>query len=69
MFGLAESSRRDSKHAGSGLRYVLDVTDLYQRLSQQPGWNAAKLRVSFVPAREGARTKVKVGRVSLYTES
>lgn len=68
LFGLTEASRVGTTHAGSGLHYVFDVTDLYERLAGQPGWNPTRLRISFVPKGERPTAKVRVGRVSLYLE-
>jgi hypothetical protein len=69
MFGLVEASRsRPGKHPGSGMHYVLDVTDVVRQLSAKPGWDPGQLRVSFVPARKVTGAKVGVGRVSLYVE-
>jgi tyrosinase len=68
MFGLVEASRAKGTHPGSGLQYVLEVTDVVKRLAAQPGWDPAQLRVSFVPARKVVGAGVSVGRVSLYVE-
>jgi len=68
MFGLAESSRKSAKTAGSGLHYALDITNLYAHMSSLPAWDPNNLRVSFVPARGHRPANVTVGRVSLYFE-
>lgn len=68
MFGLVESTKKGATGGGGGLNYALDITHLYAHVSQLPGWDPAKLRVSFVPARGAAPAKVGVGRVSLYFE-
>ena len=66
MFGLPESSRRGGPHAGSGLSFALEVTELVERLSKQPGWDPSELPISFVPVRSREGARVQVGRVSLY---
>ena len=73
MFGLAEASQRDADHAGSGLHYTLDITELVRRLEAQGGWNPENVRVTFVPRRAGAQPgleapaqPIQVGRVSVY---
>lgn len=66
-FGLAEASRPDNEHGGSGLQIALNVTDLVSRLEAQPGWDSNRLTVEFVY--RGAPTDaatIQVGRVSLY---
>jgi tyrosinase len=66
MFGIVEASRPSKRHPGSGLHYVLDVTDIYERLSKLSAWDPSKLRVSFLPAEPTGGAKIRVGRVSLY---
>ena len=65
MFGVAEASQAGPTHSGSGLHYVLEITDLLSRLASEPGWDPENLRVSFVP-RKGSKSQVHVGRISLY---
>ncbi|HEY8693819.1 MAG TPA: tyrosinase family protein [Chloroflexota bacterium] len=77
MFGVAEASRSDAQHAGSGLHYALDATDVIRRLQANNAWNPTDLRITFVPRRRGdvappglsaARPggAIQVGRISLY---
>ena len=71
MFGLVEASRRDDPHGGSGLTYVLDITDVVDRLKQKNEWDDKNLKVTFVPKQrgqggEGVREGARVGRISLY---
>ena len=71
MFGLKEASRRDDPHGGSGLTYVLDITDVIDRLKQKNEWDDKNLKVTFVPkqrgqAGEGVSEGARVGRISLY---
>jgi tyrosinase len=70
MFGLVEASRRDDPHGGSGLTYVLDITDIVNQLKQSDKWDDKKLQITFVPKHgkqdaEGGEGP-QVGRVSLY---
>ena len=66
LFGVAEASRSTDLHAGSGLTYRLDITDIYNLLSTQEDWSPENIRVSFVPVREWKGSTVTVGRVSLF---
>ena len=71
MFGLAETSQRDTEHAGSGLHYTLDITPVVRQLQMRNAWNAATVQVTFVPrARpselEAPAPQAQVGRVSVY---
>ena len=65
MFGLVEASRPNDKHPANGLHYSLEVTDIYAHLAAAPGWDAQKVRVSFVPTRADGAREVAVGQVSL----
>lgn len=75
MFGVKEASRASKKHAGDGLHYSLEVTEIVERLQAQNAWDPAKLRVTFVPDDEPERKRTvasadeqrfHVGRISLY---
>jgi tyrosinase len=67
MFGLIEASRASGQHGGNGLKFKLDVTDLFARLPLLKGWDKQNLRMSLVPEPWDAPVpKVQVGRVSLY---
>jgi len=70
MFGVLESSQRGETHAGEGLTYSFDITDLVARLSKRKNWDPNKLRVTFAPIPDSAGQvypgDLKVGRVSLH---
>lgn len=67
MFGVAEASRADADHGGSGLNFVLDISELVQTLKASGDWNGQSLSVTFVPKRKSERAPdIKVGRVSVY---
>ena len=70
LFGVVESSKKSDRHAGEGLSYSLDVSDLIERLERGGAWDPKKLRVTFVPLPDSAQQvhagDVKAGRVSLH---
>ena len=78
MFGVAEASRSDGTHPGSGLHYSLEISDIIRTLEASNDWDPANIRVTFVPdemepdAPEPgtvglvAPQRIRVGRVSLY---
>ena len=70
MFGVVESSQRGETHAGEGLSFSFDITELVRRLQAAGGWDPKKLRVTFAPIPDSAgkvyRGDLKVGRVSLH---
>jgi tyrosinase len=80
MFGVAESSRADENHPGSGVEYTLEITSILATLESSPQWNPANLQVSFIPKPPAAGSvralraiaspapdhEIQVGSVSLY---
>jgi tyrosinase len=78
MFGVAEASRADQTHPGSGLHYSLEIGDVVRTLEARNAWDPTKLRVTFVPeetepdepepgfASLTAKQPIRIGRVSLY---
>ncbi|MFC5473551.1 tyrosinase family protein [Paraherbaspirillum soli] len=67
MFGVAEASRPDQEHPGSGLQYVLEVSAIIERLKAQGLWDPSRLAITFVARRQqGGYADVQIGRVSLY---
>jgi tyrosinase len=68
LFGVAEASKTTNKHTGSGLHYVFDITDVFGKLAEKPGFDASKVRVSFVPKGVPTQANVSVGRVSIYKQ-
>jgi tyrosinase len=69
MFGVVEATRSSNKHAGSGLTYVLEITDLVADLKRQNRWNPANLAVTFkshAPVPDSSN--INVGRISLFEQ-
>lgn len=74
LFGVAEASRSDEQHPGSGLHYAYEVGDIVRTLRDRGDWNPNNVRVTFVPDYEvaarasesGSPATVQVGRISLY---
>lgn len=48
-FGVAEASRADALHDGTGVTKVFEITRVRNRLADQGRWDAANVQVSFVP--------------------
>jgi tyrosinase len=76
MFGVAEASRSDRSHPGSGLQYSLEVGGVVRTLEARNDWDPANVRITFVPRRRsgesggarsgGASDPIQIGRVSVY---
>lgn len=50
LFGAAEANDPESDHQ-EGLRYVFDITDLYQALKANEAWDESRLKVTLKPLR------------------
>lgn len=67
LFGLPQASNPDGAHAGSGLTFAFDITDVARRLAEAGDWDPDGVRVTFVPDDERAPdADVTVGRVSVH---
>lgn len=78
LFGVEEASTPTEAHAGGGLHYRLDVTNVVRALASQGNWDPATVKVTFVAdtktsAAAGMEETVErpqpnfeVGRVSVY---
>jgi tyrosinase len=48
-FGVQQASNPRGEHAGSGLTFVFDITDVHDALEADGQWDPANVRVVFVP--------------------
>ena len=69
-FGIPEASRSDDEHAGSGLTYSYEITDVVRRLAAAGEWDGEHVQVTFTPEGESggepAEGDLEVGRISVY---
>lgn len=69
LFGLRRASQKDTAHGGSGLTFVIDITDVIDSLQLQQGLAAETLDVKILPSSVVyADSPISVGRVSVYRE-
>jgi len=69
LFGLRSASLKDSKHAGQGLNFVLDITTIVDDLHLNNTLDVDSLKVTIVPARAvPGEARITVGRVSIYRQ-
>lgn len=70
LFGVRESSRTDEDHSGTGLSFMLDVTDVATELMRASGGSLDQIRVTFSPlggaSPEETEPDVQVGGVKLF---
>ena len=66
-FGLRKASLADDEHAGQGLTFVLDVTDVVNHLHLDDSFDVERLPVRLLPVQPvAAGTEVTVGRITIY---
>ncbi|MGE8177504.1 tyrosinase family protein [Pseudomonas fluorescens] len=69
LFGVRKASSPDSQHGGKGVSHVLEITDVFDKLSASGHPVLAKLQVRFVPVTDvQAEDNITVGRVSVYRQ-
>lgn len=69
LFGLRRASLKDGKHGGEGLTFVLDITDIIDKLFLDNALDVDSLDVRIVPDHAVQdRTEITVGRVSVYRQ-
>jgi tyrosinase len=69
LFGVRKASRPDSQHGGKGVSQVLDITEVFDKLSAGGNPLLGQLTVRFVPVTDvRAEDRITVGRVSLYRQ-
>lgn len=81
LFGVQEATEESEEHPGSGLHYRLDATKAVEQLKAEGRWDAANVKVTFVPdakraaltaglesLSEEAEPRFEVGRVSVFVK-
>lgn len=69
LFGVAEASKTDSKHAGNGLTEVVEITDVVDKLHAKGALGDDQIKVSLVPANDiQLQDDISVGAISVYRQ-
>lgn len=69
LFGLRKASAQDAEHAGEGLTFVLDITDIIDNLFLDNALNVDSLDVKILPRQAVPNSEeITVGRVSIYRQ-
>jgi tyrosinase len=69
LFGLRTASLKDAKHAGEGLNFVLDITNIIDALHLTNALDVDSLDVRIVPHQAVPdQAQVTVGRISIYRQ-
>ena len=68
-FGVSQASDFDDEHAGQGLTFVLEITDIVDQLHLEGGFDVDSLPVRIVPVRPiGRRSELSIGRISIFRQ-
>jgi tyrosinase len=69
LFGLRRASTVDAPHGGQGLTFVLELTDIVDRLHVRNAIDEGALKVTIVPHQPMPEpAEVTVGRISMYRQ-
>jgi tyrosinase len=69
LFGLRSASLKDSKHAGQGLDFVLEITNIIDALHLNNALDVESLDVRIVPHQAvPEQAQITIGRVSIYRQ-
>jgi tyrosinase len=69
LFGLRRASLTEGAHAGRGLNFVLDITQIVDVLHLGNALDVDTLRVTIVPHRQiPDQAEITVGRISIYRQ-
>jgi|GEM_PF-5841097 len=67
FYGIDESSTPCLEHGGTGQHYVLDVSELFDKLSSLTDWSGKYLKISLESTKPmPVDASVTIGRISLY---
>jgi tyrosinase len=68
-FGVSQASDFDDEHAGQGLTFVLEITDIIDQLALEGGFDVDTLPVRIVPVRPvGRKSELSIGRISIFRQ-
>jgi len=70
LFGVRKATVVDAQHAGNGLTFVLEITDVIDRLHLAGALNANQLQVRLVPRQPVPdEAQISIGRISVFRQS
>ena len=69
LFGVRKASKVDDTHAGDGLTFVLEISDLIDRLHLSGTLAAGQLHVQLVPRHPVSdEAQISIGRISVFRQ-
>jgi len=67
---VRKATEADAQHAGDGLTFVLEITDVIDKLHLDGALNANQLHVRLVPRLPVPdAAQISIGRISVYRQS
>jgi tyrosinase len=70
LFGVRKATMTDDSHAGDGLTFVLEITQIVDSLHLAGNLNASQIHVRLVPRNPvPAEAQVSIGRISIFRQS
>lgn len=69
LFGVRKATLKDGEHSGNGLTFVLEITDIVDRLHLAGALDAGHLDVRLVPRNPLSESaQVSIGRISVFRQ-
>jgi tyrosinase len=69
LFGVRKATLKDGEHSGNGLTFVLEITDIVDRLHLAGALDAGHLDVRLVPRNPLLESaQVSIGRISVFRQ-
>ena len=69
LFGLSQASQPTEAHAGQGLNFTLDITNIVDTLFLRKQLDTNTLNVTIVPKKDvSAQAQLTVGRISVHRQ-
>ena len=70
LFGVRKASNENDEHAGQGLTYVLEITDIIDAMHMQDAFDVQHLDVRLVPLTPvPVEAGVSIGRIGIFRQS
>jgi len=69
LFGVRKASLPDGEHGGNGLNFVIEITDIVDKLHLTHQFDVDALNVRLVPTNDvPASANIRIGRISIYRQ-
>ena len=70
LFGVRKATLADGEHAGDGLTFVFEITQIIDAMHLAGALNVSQLRVRLVPVKPVPEAaQISIGRISIFRQS